>query len=151
MLYSSLPPRGCRLSLRAPPLSPSQISPLLTNCRLINLSFIFVMGIADGPCSGYVRDKSGESHYRRVLVSLLSTHFPGQKNAAAKQADAAQGSNGNAPSSGSTSAIQPSTKNPSGQSRPTATTSTVSRPRSGWCGFSEGGGLPGPLGRILGG
>jgi hypothetical protein len=141
--HEHLPPRTSSSLSQRNIFSPPLIDKLSPDQFVV---LVCEMGIADGPCSGYVRDENGELHYRRILVSLLNTLFPGQKNSAAKQG----GSNGNAPSPGSTSAIQLSTKNPNGQGRPIATTSTVSRPRSGWCGFSEGGGLPGPLGRILG-
>jgi hypothetical protein len=146
---------GCVVSggsSSTPPLHPHKriVFPFPTNCRLIKLSFFLVMGIADMPCSGYVRDE-GKPHYQCVLVSSLITGPLGWKNTATKQGDQSRGSNGTVPSSGNTSSIQIDTKNPNGLGRPTPTTSKVPRPRSGWSGFSDvTGGLPGPLGRVLG-
>lgn len=121
------------------------------NCYLTKLSISFVMGIADMPCSGYVRDE-GELHYcMDVSLSCCLKHSPGRQHAAAKKGDQAQLLNKNVVSPGTTSATQPSTKKANSQRRPTPKTSTVARPRSGWCGFSDfAGGLPGPIGRVLG-
>lgn len=106
--------------------------PFLTNPQLSFLSFL-VMGVADPPCSGYVQDG-------------------GQQHAVAKQGDQKRGPNGKvvAPP-GTTTAIRPDTHTSSSQRRPTPTTSTVSRPRSGWCGFPDStSSLPGPLAKVLG-
>ena len=120
------------------------------NCYLINLSISLVMGIADLPCSGYVRDEGMPHYYMDVSVFLFKT-LPGRQHAIAKKGDQARLPNGNVMSSGTVKAIQPGTKRANDQRRPKPTTSTVSRPRSGWCGFSNlTGGLPGPLGSVLG-
>ncbi|KAH8992201.1 hypothetical protein EDB92DRAFT_591166 [Lactarius akahatsu] len=123
-----------------------------TNCHLIKSSFFFkwVLQICHAAVS-----KTEVSHYRYafcdVLVFVLSTHTPGQQHAVGKQGDQTRGPNGNVASPGSTSTTQPDSHSSSSQRRPTPTTSTVPRPRSGWCGFPDPtGGLPGPLGRILG-
>ena len=52
--------------------SPSRSSCLFrfsTNCQPINSSFFCVMGVADPPCSGYVRD-GGEPHHRCAFCVL---------------------------------------------------------------------------------
>jgi hypothetical protein len=132
--------------------------PFSTNCPLNKLYFLFVMGIADMPCSGYIRDQGETIDAQHSAASssvfLLSTFSPGLKHAAAKKSDQTGAHDGIVPSSGSTTTIQISTKKPKKPKkprRPTPKTSTVPRPRSGWCGFSDfAGGLPGPLGTILG-
>ena len=150
VVFGYRPPTSSRVALLPPllfPLTDGLICPFSTNCHLIQLSFSLVMGIADLPCSGYVQGE-GEPHYRCILVLLLNTLSPGRQHAAAKQCDQTRGPNGNV---GTTSAIQSGTKNTNGQRRPAPTTSTVPRPRSGWCGFADfTGSLPGPLGRVLG-
>ncbi|KAF8261899.1 hypothetical protein EI94DRAFT_748971 [Lactarius quietus] len=84
------------------------------------------MGIADPPCSGYIHDEENRSTPTRAATWNMA--LPAM-----------------------TGTAQIDHRTPNDTRRRAATTSTVPRARSGWCGFSDFTiHLPGPLGRVLG-